>query len=179
LSVRRAALILLAACGLAAAPAPTPTPLAAPGPPAGPPPLPPRPDPFLAPSIAYVRVGEVEDGRWQYVNVPAGRSLEPVQTWRIDVFTRPVRAPHGEGAYSVSLYIYDCRARLFRLDHSELFDATRTAIERFDGPEGFQRPVGNSDEDIRQACGQLNYEGPRLVGLDAVLGDAKAALETG
>lgn len=164
---------LMSAASLAAGPS-SPSVPAPPDPPSA---LPPRPDPFAAPSIAYVRVGEVEDGRWQYVNVPAGRATDQVQTWRIDVFIRPIRAPHGEGVYSVSLYVYDCRARLFRLDHSELFDVRRRAIERFDGPEGFQRPVGNSDEDIRQACGQISYDGAALTGLDAVLADARAASE--
>jgi hypothetical protein len=137
--------------------------------------LPPRPDPFLAPNITYVRVGEADVGRWQYVNVPAGRAPEQVQTWRIDVFRPEIAVPHGRGAYSVSLYIYDCRARMFRMDHSELFDARGKAIERFDGPVGFTRADPRADEDLRQACGMISYDGPALRGLEAVLADARGA----
>lgn len=165
------ALTLSASPTLAAEPAP---PAAAATPPA-PPPLPPRPDPFAAPEVAYVLVGQADIGRWQYVNIPVGRAPEQVQTWRIDVFVPEIAAPHGRGAYSVSLYIYDCRARLFRMDHAELFDARGKAIERFDGPVGFTRPDPRADEDLRQACGQISYDGPPLRGLDAVLADARGA----
>jgi len=163
------ALALLATPALAADPAPPAPPAATPAP------LPPRPDPFKAPDIPYVRVGQADDGRWQYVNIPAGRAPGQVQTWRIDVFIPEIAAPHGRGAYSVSLYIYDCRARLLRLDHAELFDARGKAIERFDGPVGFTRPDPRADEDLRQACGQTSYDGPPLRGLEAVLADARGA----
>lgn len=161
------ALALLATPGLAADPAPQSA--------APPPPLPPRPDPFVAPQIPYVLVGQGDAGRWEYVNIPPGRATDQVQTWRIDVFIPEIAAPHGRGAYSVSLYIYDCRARLFRMDHAELFDARGKAIERFDGPAGFTRPDPRADEDLRQACGQISYDGPPLRGLEAVLADARAA----
>jgi len=156
-------------------PAPAATPPVAPAVPPVETPLPPRPNPFLAPDINYVRVGEVDIGRWQYVNVPAGRAPGQVQVWRIDVFTTPMPTPRGRGAYSVSLYVYDCRARLYRLDHAELFTAAKASIDAFDGPPGFQRPDPRADEDVRQACGQLSYDGPPLKGLAAVLADAAKA----
>ena len=174
-AVLAVALALSASPALAAEPAhqslTPPAPATAPSPP----PLPPRPDPFVAPDIRYVLVGQADVGRWQYVNIPAGRAPEQVQTWRIDVFIPEIAAPHGRGAWSVSLYIYDCRARLFRMDHSELFDARGKPIERFDGPVGFTRPDPRADEDLRQACGQISYDGPPLRGLDAVLADARGA----
>ncbi len=162
------ALALSASPAFAAEPAPTVAPPTVPA-------LPPRPDPFVAPAITYVRVGEADVGRWQYVNIPAGRAPGQVQTWRIDVFIPEIAVPHGRGAWSVSLYIYDCRTRMFRMDHSELFDARGKAIERFDGPVGFTRPDPRADEDLRQACGQISYDGPPLRGLDAVLADARGA----
>lgn len=163
------ALALSASPAFAAEPAPTAPP------PAAPPALPPRPDPFRAPDVPYVLVGQADAGRWQYVSIPAGRAPEQVQTWRIDVFIPEIAVPHGRGAWSVSLYIYDCRARMFRMDHAELFDARGKAIERFDGPVGFTRPDPRADEDLRQACGQISYDGPPLRGLDAVLADARGA----
>lgn len=169
--------IATSALAAAAAPAPTPPPAAAPETPPVEPPLPPRPDPFLAPDINYVRVGEVDIGRWQYVNVPVGRAPGQVQVWRIDVFTTPMPTPRGRGAWSVSLYVYDCRSRLYRLDHSELYDATAKSIDAFDGEAGFIRPDPRADEDVRQACGQLSYDGPPLKGLAAVLADAKKAAD--
>ncbi len=173
--MRRAALAIVLALqatpGLADDPAPPAPPATAPAPAVET--LPPRPDPFKAPDLTYVRVGQADAGRWQYVNVPAGRAPGQVQTWRIDVFLPEIAAPHGRGAWSVSLYIYDCRARLLRLDHSELFDVRGKAIERYDGPPGFTRPDPRADEDLRQACGQISYDGPPLKGLEAVLADAR------
>jgi hypothetical protein len=162
-------LSLLLAAAQPAPPAPQPAP--------EPPPRiePAAPTPFVAPEIEYLRIGELDIGRWQYVNRPTPRNGDFAAAWRIDVFTSGFPTPRGRGAYSVTLYSFDCRKRSLRVVHAEMFDANRRSIDSYDGPTQYARVQPNGDEDLRQACGEITYDGQPLRGLSAVLADARGA----